>query len=526
MNSLHPGETLSNWIDTVSLPAFSKLAEDLYVDVCIIGGGIGGLTTAYLLMKEGKKVALLESFEIGGGQTGRTTAHLSNVLGDRYFELEDFHGRGGAKLVAQSHAAAINEIEKIVNDLGIECDFKRVDGYLFADGDVREDILQKELEACHRAGLNTQFVKTSPIATFETGPCLKFPRQAQMHPLKYLSALTNAFIEGGGKVFTHTHIGKINSGVIAEVITTDGFKVCADSLVVSTNTPINDLFAIHTKQAAHRSYVIGFKIPKDGVPNSLYWDTLDPYHYVRVASGQFEDTLIVGGEDHKTGQEDQPELCFTRLERWARERFKNIIGIAYQWSGQVMEPVDGLAFLGHNPADRDNTFVITGDAGNGMTHATIGALIITDQIMKRTNPWETLYNPSRINLRATANYLKENSNVAAQYGEWFSAAPKPDVHAMQRDEGVVFRDGIRMIAAYKNKTGSLEFMSAACTHLGGVVHWNNVEKSWDCPCHGARYSANGKVIEGPATQDLSSLDDVVLEIPSAAPVMNSSLRPN
>ncbi len=524
MNLLHPGETLSLWLDKSDMPKFSKLYEDLYVDVCVIGGGIGGLTTAYLLMKEGKKVAVLESFELASGQTGKTTAHFSNALDARYFELEKYHGQSGAKLAAESHTAAINTVEKIIKELNTDCDFERIDGYLFSQGDVREVVLQKELEAAHRSGLNVQFVKTSPITTFDTGPCLKFVNQAQLDPIKYLSSITKAFVDGGGQIYTHTQVIEVNTGAIAEVKTSDGFRVRSDSLVVATNTPINDLFAIHTKQAAFRTYVIGFKIPKGGVPKGLYWDTLEPYHYVRVDSGETEDTLIVGGEDHKTGQEDHPELCFTHLEKWARERFKNIIGIGYRWSGQVMKPVDGLAFLGHNPLDRENIYVITGDSGNGMTHCTIGALLITDQIMNRKNAWEALYNPSRISLRATAEFLKQNSNVAAQYRDWFSSAPKPDVHALRRGEGIVFRDGLRMIATYKNTTGAIEFMSAACTHLGGVVHWNSVEKSWDCPCHGARYSCHGKVIEGPATQDLAQLDDIELKIPSPATVSSNSLN--
>ncbi|MBC7419213.1 MAG: FAD-dependent oxidoreductase [Bdellovibrio sp.] len=518
MNSLHPGETLSLWLDTADMPKFSKLTEDLHVDICVIGGGIGGLTTAYLLMKEGKKVALLESFELASGQTGKTTAHFSNALDDRYYELEKYHGQEGARLAAQSHSAAIDAVEKIVSDLKVNCDFERINGYLFAKDDDRKDILQKELEAVHRAGLEVQFLQKAPLSSFDSGPCLRFSNQVQLHPLKYLKAITDAFTRGGGEIYTHTHVSEVKSGTIPQVITQDGFTVRCDSLVVATNTPINDLFAIHTKQAAYRSYVIGFKILKDSVPKALYWDTLDPYHYVRVESGQTEDILVVGGEDHKTGQEDHPELCFTRLEKWARAHFTNISGTAYQWSGQVMEPVDGLGFLGHNPLDRDNVYVITGDSGNGMTHCTIGALLITDQIMKRKNAWEDLYNPGRVSLRATAEYLKENRNVAAQYGDWFSAKPKPDVHSLHRDEGVVFRDGFKMVAAYKNKAGTVEFMSAACTHLGGVVHWNSVEKSWDCPCHGARYSCHGKVMEGPATQDLKPLDDVDLEIPAAATV--------
>ncbi|MBC7742309.1 MAG: FAD-dependent oxidoreductase [Bdellovibrionaceae bacterium] len=522
MNSLHPGETLSLWLDTEEMPQFSKLQQDLRVDVCIIGGGIGGITTAYLLMKEGKKVCLLESFEIGSGQTGRTTAHFSNALDDRYYEIERLHGQEGARLAAQSHTAAQDAVEKIVREEKIDCHLERLNGYLFASDDDQE-VLQKEFDAAHRAGLGIQFLNRAPLQSFDTGPCLRFPRQLQLHPLKYLSALTKIFVERGGQVFTHTHVTNVESGKIAKVKTSDGFTVSCNSLVVATNTPINDLFAIHTKQVPYRSYVVGFQIPKDSVPKGLFWDTLNPYHYVRIEQGETEDILIVGGEDHKTGQEEHPELCFTRLENWARQKFPMITNTAYSWSGQVMEPIDGLGYLGHNPMDRNNVYVITGDSGQGMTHCTIGGLLITDQIMGRANPWEQLYNPGRISVRATGEYLKINANVAAQYREWFSAKPRPELHTLHRGEGTVFRDGLRMVAAYKTTSGQVEFMSAACTHLAGVVNWNNVEKSWDCPCHGSRFDCHGKVLEGPATQALKPLDDVNIEIPGPERVPTTDL---
>ncbi len=518
MNSLHPGETLSLWLDTEEMPQFNKLQQNLNVDVCIIGGGIGGITTAYLLMKEGKNVCLLESFEIGSGQTGRTTAHFSNALDDRYTEIEKLHGVAGARLAAQSHSAAIDAVENIVRTENIHCNLERLNGYLFSSEEEDPEILKKECEAAHRAGLGVQILSRAPLQFFNTGPCLRFPRQLQLHPLKYLCALTRIAVERGAQVYTQTHVTTIESGKIAKVITADGFTVNCKSVVVATNTPINDLFAIHTKQAPYRSYVIGFQIPKSSVPMGLYWDTLEPYHYVRIQPGENEDLLIVGGEDHKTGQEDHPELCFTRLENWARQKFPMIIGSAYRWSGQVMEPVDGLGFLGHNPLDRSNVYVITGDSGHGMTHCTIGGLLVTDQIMGRANPWEQLYNPSRISMRATGEFLKENANVAAQYREWFAAKPRPELHTLHRGEGCVFRDGLRLVAAYKTTSGHVEFMSAACTHLAGVVNWNNVEKSWDCPCHGSRFDCHGNVLEGPATLPLKTLDDVNIEISEGARV--------
>ncbi len=510
MNSKN-GESVSVWYEAQTMPQYTSLDEDFRTDVCIIGGGIAGLTTAYMLMKEGKKVCVLEAGELASGQSGRTTAQFCNALDDRFFTLENYHGEKGLQLAIQSHSEAIRKVEQIIDREKIECEMERVSGYLFAEGDDRRDVLEKELEAARRGGLTeVEFFKNSPFAFFETGPCLHFPRQLQLHPLKYLTGLANAITAGGGMIFTNSPVREIEGGENACVKTRNNSIVYCSEIVVATNTPINDIVTIHTKQAAYRSYVIGFHIPKKSVPKGLYWDTLDPYHYIRLESGIDSDILIIGGEDHKTGQEENPEDRYTNLEEWARTRFPMAREVTFKWSGQVMEPVDGLAYLGRNPGDEDNVYIITGDSGNGMTHATIGAMLITDLIFKRENSWEKLYTPKRISLRASKNYLQENVNVAWQYADWIGPKYKPNFDTLEMEEGVVFRDGTEMIAAYKNNAGVMEFMTAVCPHLSGVLSWNSAEKSWDCPCHGSRFDCHGKVIEGPAISDLktSSFKDV------------------
>lgn len=480
MNKLDPFESKSVWMSTVTMPKFNPLSSHLNVDVCIIGGGIAGLTTAYLLLKEGKKVCVLEAFELASGQTARTTAHFVTAVDDRYFEIEKLHGEKGARIAAESHRAAVEKVGKIVLEENIECELQRIEGYLFAKEDNRPDVLKKELEACSKAGLKEiEFVDRSPLKSFDTGPCLKFSDQVQLHPLKYLRGLVNCITNLGGLIFTNNRVVKTVGGTQAYVETEHGYKVSCKSIVVATNTPVNDLFAIHTKQAPYRTYVMGFQIPKGSVYRALYWDTLDPYHYIRLedSENEAEEILIVGGEDHKTGQDDHPEHRFEILESWTRERFPTAGEILYRWSGQVMEPVDGMAYLGHNPMDRNNVYVITGDSGNGMTHSTIGAMLITDQIMGKENAWEELYNPSRISLKATPEFLKENGNVAVQYGDWLSVKSKPHFADLAPGEGTVFRDGVKMVAAYKDDAGNMGFMSASCRHLAGVVAWNTVEKT-------------------------------------------------
>ena len=493
----------SVWAATAKLPSYSPLTLDTAADVCVIGAGIAGLTTAYLLTEVGKTVVVLEDGAVGSGQTGVTTAHLVNALDDRFFELERYHGERGARLAAESHTAAVDRIESIVSRERIDCDFRRLDGYLFCAPEHDEAYLDRELAAIHRAGLhNVAKIGRAPLE-FDTGPCLRFPNQAQFHPLKYLAALAEAIERAGGRIFTGTHAKKIEGGTHAAVSAQSG-TVKAGSIVVATNTPVNDLVVVHTKQAPYMTYVIGARVPRDSITQALYWDTGDPYHYVRLQPrvDADHDLLIVGGEDHKTGQADDIPERHPRLERWARERFPSMREVTYQWAGQVMEPHDGLAFIGHNPLDADNVYTVTGDSGNGMTHGTIAGMLITDLILGRNNPWATLYDPGRVTLRASGEFAKETANMAAQYADWVTGGDVGSVDDIAKDSGAVIRRGALKVAVYRDATGALHERSAICPHLGCIVAWNPSEKTWDCPCHGSRFSKFGEVINGPANVGL------------------------
>ena len=366
-------QTRSVWMDTAPPLVEAPLKTKAFADVCVVGAGIAGMTTAYLLATEGRSVIVLDDGPIGGGMTGRTTAHLVTALDDRYFELERLHSEEGARLAAQSHSASIDRVEQIVTNEGIDCEFERLDGYLFVPPEDSKEILDDELAAAHRAGLtDIEKVDRVPWDSYDTGPALRFPRQAQFHPLKYLAGLAKAIKQKGGRIHTGTHATEIKGGKLAHISTTNGAVVTADFVVVATNSPVNDLVAIHTKQAAYQTYVIGARLPRDSVTRALYWDTPDPYHYLRLETvNDGNDLLIVGGEDHKTGQEDDAIQRFAALEQWTRERFPMMKSIDYRWSGEVLEPVDSLAFIGRNPLDASNVFIATGDSGNGMTHGTI-----------------------------------------------------------------------------------------------------------------------------------------------------------
>ncbi len=494
------------------MPHYPPLDHDIETDVCIVGAGISGMTTAYLLLRDGKRVVVIDDGPVGGGETGRTTAHITCALDDRYLEIERLHGEEGARIAAESHTAAIDAVEVIVREEGIDCDFERVNGYLFVPPGESTEILGNEMRAAHRAGLTgVEYLRESPFPFFNTGDSLRFPRQAQFHPLKYLRGLAEGIVRMGGRLHTGTHADEISGGSPAIVRTRTGAVITAGAVVVATNSPVNNMFAIHTKQAPYRTYVIGARVPAGSVPKGLYWDTPDPYHYIRLesdgASAAGYDILIVGGEDHKTGTEDDAEERYRCLEEWARERFPMIESVEYRWSGQVMEPVDGMAFIGRNPMDTDNVYVITGDSGNGMTHGTIGGILITDLIMGRENHWAVLYDPSRITLKATPDFLKEGKEVVEQLAAWVTPGEVDSVEDIPAGEGRVIRRGLKKIAAYRDPQGVLHERSAACTHLGCVLEWNSEETSWDCPCHGSRFDPYGKILNGPAIRDLPPADD-------------------
>ncbi|MCX2741847.1 FAD-dependent oxidoreductase [Pontibacter anaerobius] len=501
------GATLPVWMNHVQLPATKMLGENITCDVCVVGAGIAGLTTAYLLAKEGKRVVVLESKEIGGGETSRTTAHLSNALDEQYYNLIKLFGKDGARLACQSHGKAIDKIEEIAAEESIDCDFTRVDGFLFATSAEEQEKLMQELEALQQIGWQDVVMrKHCPVDTLTAFPCLHYPNQARFHVMKYLSGLAKAVIDNGGSIYTGTHVKSFKSGAVATVVSANGHSVSSNHLVVATNTPVNDMLTIHTKQAPYRTYALAVQVPKDAVADALYWDMKDPYHYIRLqkdtANEAQYDLLIVGGEDHKTGQHDHPIECFQELERWTRLKFPMAEEVQYRWSGQVYEPVDGLAYIGRNPGDEENVYIATGDSGHGMTHGTIAGMLITDLIIERPNPWAKLYDPSRVSLKSAGEFLKENLNVAAQMKDYVTPGDVEDPSQVLPGTGRIMRKGTSKIAVYCDQDGVRHQCSAVCPHMGCVVSWNSVESSWDCPCHGSRFDPQGKVISGPSTKNL------------------------
>jgi glycine/D-amino acid oxidase-like deaminating enzyme/nitrite reductase/ring-hydroxylating ferredoxin subunit len=507
------GKTVSVWMDTSKMPTFAPLEEDLSCDVCIVGAGIVGLTTAYHLVRAGADVVILDDGPACGGETSRTTAHLTAVLDDRFQWLEQVHGEESVRKSTESHLAAINRIETIVREENIACDFERVPGYLMLGRSDAADFLDRELEAAKRAGLaDARKLARIPGVPWDSGTCLEFPLQAQFHPLKYLAAVTRAIVRGKGRIFTGTHVDSIEGRPRRpQVKTRDKNVVTASSVVVATNSPISDYVVTHVKMAPYRTFVIGARIPAGSVPRALVWDTDDPYVYVRTTPfDDSSDLLIVGGEDHKTGQKDDAPDRFRRLEEWTRRRYPMVQSVEYRWSGQVMEPADGFAMIGPNPDGAENVYLATGDSGQGMTHGTIAGILLADLVLGKANPWAELYDPKRKSLGAIKSMLRENLNVAVQYGDWITPG-ESSFEDIPRGEGRLVRMGAHKVAAYRDEKGLLHLRDASCTHLRCIVDWNSTEKSWDCPCHGSRFDAEGRVLNGPALADLAPVSAEVAD---------------
>ncbi|MFL6541128.1 MAG: FAD-dependent oxidoreductase [Chthoniobacterales bacterium] len=514
------GANISFWERTAEKFQSTPLTQDLSTDVCVVGAGIAGMTTAYLLARAGREVTVIDDGPVGGGMTARTTAHLVNALDDRFYEIESMLGEEEARLAAESHTAAIDEVERIVRAENIDCNFERVEGYLFLPLGGSVENLEKELDAIRRAGLGgVERVETIPAMNNTSGPGLRFPRQAQFHPLKYLSALAEIVVARGGKIFTGTRVLEVKGGSPVRIETREGHVVTAQHGVVTTNTPINDRYIIHTKQAPYATYVIGLRVTRGALPHALWWDTGQtkkdeeqtlgpaPYHYIRLARDGETDVLIVGGEDHKTAQAFDFEARFKNLEDWTRDHFPEAGELTDRWSGQVMEPVDAMAYIGRNPND-ENVYIATGDSGNGITHGTIAGMLISDLILGGENRWEKLYDPSRKTLApvVVADYVKENANVMAQMRDYVTGGDISALDKLGRGEGALVRDGVHKIAAYRDDEGTLHQMSAVCPHLKCIVRWNGTEKSWDCPCHGSRFDCLGRMVNGPTTGDLEPIE--------------------
>lgn len=494
----------SLWMDVEVAPNARQLDGGASADTVIIGSGIAGISTAYELAAAGQKVVVIDRGAIAGGVTARTSAHLAPLCDDLTSEMIKLRGEAISRLFYQSHAAAVDRIEEIQRSEDIACDFHRLDGYLFQAPDTDSQIIDEELDAVRKIGAPVdRLVGIEALAGCDKQHVLRYPRQGTFHPLKYLKGLAGIIETRGGTFHPGTVVHAVEEKQGSVRVQTDRGDVTAKAAVVATNSPIVDMFALHTKMAPYRTYVICFEINRGALPDALYWDTLDPYHYVRLQPGNGRtDYVLVGGADHKSGEADNADVRFTALEAWARNLIPRLGNVACRWSGQVLDTIDYAAFIGRNPGS-ENVYVHTGDSGQGITHGVVGSLLNSALILGGPAAWTDVYEPSRKTLAAVGNYLKENGTAVKNFAEYLAPGELSSVDDLKPGRGAIVRQGLSKVAAYRDEVGTLYTRSAACTHVGCHLHWNSFETCWDCPCHGSHFAVDGTVLNAPAISPLA-----------------------
>jgi glycine/D-amino acid oxidase-like deaminating enzyme/nitrite reductase/ring-hydroxylating ferredoxin subunit len=498
-------DTTPYWIDSARLPSFPKLERDESVDVVVVGGGITGLTAAYLLTLEGARVALLEREALAEIDTGHTTAHLTMVTDLRLTELVKQFGRDHAQAVWDAGLAAVATIHSIINDLHIDCNFAWVPGYIHTPigqpSDNSAAAFKEDASLATELGFDAAFVDDVP---FVGGPGVRFSEQARFHPRKYLAALARAIADRGGMIFEHSPAEKFSND--PRSITSNGHSLTCKGIVLATHTPLlgnagmASATLFQTKLALYTTYVVGGRVKKGLIPDALFWDNAAPYHYLRLERHSDHDLVIFGGEDHKTGQASDTRSCFDRLERTLLSMIDGVT-VTHRWSGQVIETPDGLPYIGETA---DHQFTGTGYAGNGMTFGTLTGMMAVDHIAGRQNPWSELFDPGRKKVRGGLwDYVKENKDYPYYLvRDRFAGADGKSLRAVPRGTGKIIEVKGEKLAVYRDESGAVVQRSAVCTHMGCIVDWNEAERTWDCPCHGSRFKPDGAVIAGPAEAPL------------------------
>lgn len=488
-------------------PSTPRLAESLTCDSVIVGSGIAGLSVAYELARLGRSVVVLYRGPIAGGMSARTTAHLAPICDDGLGELISKRGEQTARLFQESQEAAVARIEEIAGHHGIACGFRRLDAFLFPafgmDRAEAGDQIDQEIEAARKIGAAAERHRGVPLRGYEDAPVLRYPDQATFHPLKYLKGLVAACRTMGVRLFRDTAVTAIDeTGEVVRVTTETGLRVTATDVVVATNSPIGESTALHAKMAPYRTYAMAFTLPRNALPDALYWDMGDPYHYVRMQPGPGKvDYLIAGGADHRTGEADDGGVRFEAIEAWIRQLVPRLSREVHRWSGQVLDTPDYCGFIGRSP-DRERIYIATGDSGQGITHGVVAGLLLRDLITSGGSPWLPVYDPARPIGSGLVNAFRENLTTltnltgSAQPAEAYTTAD------LAPGQGRVMQKGRRKVAICRDLEGHLHVLSATCSHSGCVVAWNGTEQCWECPCHGSHFAPDGTVLNGPATVPL------------------------
>jgi glycine/D-amino acid oxidase-like deaminating enzyme/nitrite reductase/ring-hydroxylating ferredoxin subunit len=506
------------------------LSEDVETEVCIVGSGIAGVSIAFELVERGKQVVMLEARELLSGETGRTSGHLSNALDDGYTSIQSKHGKNGAKAAAESHSWALKHVGEIAARLAIDCEYRQLPGYTISqyprsDPKHDEDIksIQEEVDVARGLGIDVTYVEGLTIKGWESGSDQPDQRdgavwhnQATFHPTKYVNGVLGWLLKQPNfRCHNQTRVVSFEEPGIeilgmgnkhVEVKTQNGNTIKCEHAVEATNVPLQKLSVV-VEMACERTYCIAIRVPKGSVEDCLIYDTAEAYKYVRMTEcDEKDDYFVVGGGDHKVGQEETSGR-FEELEAWTRERFPQAGAVDYRWSGQVFEPVDHVAFIGLNQFQK-RTFVVTGDSGNGLTHGVIAGRLIADEIDGLDNAWAKLYSPKRLAsiVKSAATMVSHDLQVNSQYRRFLQSDITDIEDLVPGSGGVLNPTTGAPIAVYKDENGKVTKVSALCPHLKGVVCWNGVEKSWDCPVHGSRFSKEGLCVEGPAKGNLEPVE--------------------
>jgi glycine/D-amino acid oxidase-like deaminating enzyme/nitrite reductase/ring-hydroxylating ferredoxin subunit len=493
--------TQSPWqLAEAQIPPLSDNHEKHEIfDVIIIGAGITGLTTALLLQQKGKTCLVIDGGTIGFGTTGGTTAHLNTFFDATYPEIESLFGKKEAELVAQAGKEAFELIRNFTKSLNIDCDLEEKEGYLFAQDHKQAEELQKILTASKRAGISVD-VTTKLEVPIPFQSAIAFEKQGQFHPIKYIQKLAETFQKEGGVICENIFINSVEktSGLYHAKSNHHLFK--GINLVYATHA-VPGVNAFSFKCAAYRSYVIGVTLTEPNYPKNLAYDMVEPYHYFRSHKIEGQEYLLVGGEDHKTGQGDSTQ-AFKKLEEYTRQYF-DVKEIKYRWSSQYYVPTDGLPFIGKMPGE-DNCYVATGFNGNGMIFGSLAGMMISDEIVDKQNKFQALFSPSRIKpIAGFTDFVQENANVVWHFvADRFSVNAIDTLNEIANDSGEIASFDGKKLAIYKDKNGKVTLLDAVCTHAGCIVSFNAVEKSWDCPCHGGRFDLEGNVLCGPPQRKL------------------------
>jgi glycine/D-amino acid oxidase-like deaminating enzyme/nitrite reductase/ring-hydroxylating ferredoxin subunit len=493
----------SYWLESAPPPSFTPLASDVSTDVCVIGAGIVGITTALLLKRAGKKVILLETDRVARGTTGYTTAKVTSGHSVIYSELEKKHGRQVAADYARANEAGLAKLRELAR--GIDCDLETKANYVYAESPESADSIKEEAEAAQKAGLAATLVTETDLP-YPVAAAVRQEDQAQFHPVKYLIPLAKEIAGEGSFVFDKTRATGVDEGSPCCVKAERGSVTCED-VVVATNYPILDRGLFFPRVHPKRSYCIAGPVAEDKLVDGMYISTDEPTRSVRTIRDGDRTLLLVGGEGHNVGQEQDTEKHYRNLESWARERF-GMTEITHRWSSQDGSPVDDLPYIGTLRRSADHLYVATGFKKWGMTNGTIAAVLISDLILGRENEFASLYDPHRITVGASATtFVEENVKVGSKLiGDRIAHPQRGAADDLGPGEAAVIGTGTNQVAAYRDESGTLHAVSAVCTHLGCIVNWNPAEKTWDCPCHGSRFGFDGGVIHGPAIQDLEKKD--------------------